>query len=90
MTSDREYFNNILSWIESFIESSLFVATCLYAQKKKDSVEQKFLEDFDMTCQSLMFHITNSTDATKINSEIENLKVVVTNYLDYVDNLEQN
>ena len=23
MTSDREHFNNILSWIESFIESSL-------------------------------------------------------------------
>lgn len=82
-------YTDILDWVDRFIESELFVATCLYAYRKEDSVENRFLQQFDIQCKSMMFHM-KSQDACghRVRLEIDQLHKLVKDYLKYCDELD--
>ncbi len=88
MIDKHDEWAQILDWIDTFIESSLFIATCLYARKKPDSPENVFLMQFDTYCQSLMFHMQKGDNKHRVQKEIEAMGKLVTDYLAYCDSLD--
>ena len=89
MIDKNDEWGKILDWIDNFIESSIFMATCLYAQKKPDSKEHEFIVQFDTYCQSLMFHMKKGDNLHRVQKEIEQMGKLVTDYLAYCDSLDK-
>ena len=77
----QDKHKQLLDWIDQFIESQVFVATCVLAEKS-DNKQREFLDQFDTYCRSLIFHMQDDTPNThRIGQEIENIGAHVATYL---------
>lgn len=77
----QDKHSQLLDWIDQFIESQVFIATCVLAEKS-DNKQRRFLDQFDTHCRSLMFHMQDeSTNQHRVEQEIESMGAAVAAYL---------